>query len=88
MKFIFDSAKDAVNAAKHGVSLALASEIEWNSALTWPDIRRVYDEARMCGIGYVGTRMYCVVYVDRGNQRRIISLRKANTREVKRYAEA
>jgi len=28
-----------------------------------------------------------VVFVDRGEERRIISLRKANQREVKRYAE-
>ena len=29
---------------------------------------------------------FACVYVDRGDERRVISLRKANTREVKRYA--
>ncbi|PIQ13147.1 MAG: BrnT family toxin [Hydrogenophilales bacterium CG_4_9_14_3_um_filter_59_35] len=30
-------------------------------------------------------RVYCVVFTDRGEARHIISLRKANTREVKHY---
>lgn len=36
------------------------------------------------GIGYIGLRLY---FVDRAEGRRIISLRKANPREVNRYAE-
>jgi len=35
---------------------------------------------------YIGLRLYCVVYTDRDDQRRIISLRKANNREIKNYA--
>jgi hypothetical protein len=42
----------------------------------------------MAAIGYIGLRLYCVVFVDRPDSRREISLRKANQREVKRYAEA
>ena len=38
-------------------------------------------------IGYIGDRLYYVVYVEREEVRRIISLRKANLREVQRYAE-
>ena len=39
-------------------------------------------------IGYVlgGVRLFCVVYVGRGDVGRIISQRKANNREVERYA--
>lgn len=87
MEITFDLAKDASNRAKHGVSLADAAGLEWDSALTWPDERRDYGEARMAGIGYIGLRLYCVVFVDRDEGRRIISLRKANSREVQRYAE-
>ena len=58
MEITYDPTKDATNVARHGVSLALAIELEWESAVVWPDGRR------------------------------IISLRKANQREVKRYAEA
>lgn len=88
MKIRFDPAKDAANRAKHGVSLTLATDLEWDSAVTWPDLRRVYGEPRQCGLGYIGDRLFAVVFVDRNDARRIISLRKANQREEKIYAQA
>lgn len=85
MEITFDPAKDAANLVKHRVSLALAAELEWDTALVCQDIRRDYGEQRMIGLVLRGTRLYCVVYTDRGDLRRIISLRKANEREVRRY---
>ena len=86
----FDSAKDSVNLAKHGFSLRDAGGFEWEDAFQWPDKRRDYDEARMVGLVPVNGRLFCVVFVDRPpeqpTERRIISLRKANNREVNRYA--
>jgi len=41
----------------------------------------------MAALGYTGDRLFDVVFVSRGEALRIISLRKANQREVKRYAE-
>jgi uncharacterized DUF497 family protein len=87
MKIIFDPVKDAVNIDKHGISLAMAEEFEWEEAVTWPDIRYDYREFRIIGLGYIGDRLYNMVFVDRGEERRIVSLRKANQREVKRYAQ-
>ena len=87
MEITYDPAKDTTNIAKHDVSLALAAELEWESAVVWPDVRREYGETRMAAIGYIGLRLYHVAFVDRAEGRRIISLRKANQREVKRYAE-
>ncbi len=91
MDVTFDPAKDVANVAKHGVSLAEAVEFEWETALMWPDTRRDYGEARMMALGYIGLRIMALVFVDRPpekpTERRIISLRKANNREVKRYAE-
>lgn len=87
MEITFDSAKDTSNVRKHGVSLALASDFEWDEALIWEDLRREYGEPRMVSLGYIDLRLYCVVYVDRKDERRVISLRKANSREVNRYAE-
>jgi len=87
MKTTFDPAKDAANIAKHGVSLALAAELEWDSALAWPDERRNYGEPRQCALAVLGARVYFVAYVDREDVRRTIMLRKANKREVKRYAD-
>ena len=88
MNISFDPAKDAANVAKHGVSLAEAAAIEWGTVWSWPDLRRLYGGPRSAGIGYIGLRLHLVVFTDRGDVRRIISLRKANAREVARYAKA
>ncbi|NNG22483.1 BrnT family toxin [Telluria aromaticivorans] len=87
MEIAFDTTKDKANTGKHGISLAAAAAIEWEDALTWKDERYDYGETRMCAIAYISDRLYYVVYVDREEVRRIISLRKANLREVQRYAE-
>lgn len=87
MAIVFDPNKDASNTLKHGVSLGEAVDIEWNDAVHWPDTRHDYGEARMCAIAYIGVRLYYIVFIDRADVRRIISLRKANFKEVKRYAE-
>lgn len=90
MKIAFDPTKDAANQAKHGLSLSDAAGLEWEAALLWPDQRKDYQEKRMVGLVPAGGRLFCVVFVDRPperpTQRRIISLRKANSREVQRYA--
>ena len=86
MKVICDTAKDAINKKKHGVSLTDAAFIDWDAAWVWQDMRHNYGENRMVALAPIGERLYCVVYVDRGDDRRIISLRKANYREVIQYA--
>jgi len=85
VKITFDPTKNSANIAKHGVSLTIAADLEWDSAMTWADGRRDYGEARLIGLILIEARLYCVIFTDRGNTRRIISLRKANEREVRRY---
>ena len=87
MQIEFDIAKDAVNIAKHEVSMALAADLAWETLKCKPDMRRDYGELRMLGFAVMKQRLYCAVYVDRGDVRRIISLRKANDREVIRYVK-
>jgi uncharacterized DUF497 family protein len=88
MNIEFDPAKDASNVAKHGVSLALAESLEWDWLISRPDGRKDYGEPREVGFAPIGPRVFCVVFVQRGENVRIISLRKANSREVKSYASA
>ncbi len=85
MDIDFDPAKDIINIATHGVSLLQANRLEWDALLAIEDTRRDYGELRMIGFAPIGKRVYCVVYTDRGDVRRIISLRKANNRETERY---
>lgn len=88
MKIEFDPAKDGANLAKHGVSLSVASELDWEAALVWFDNRFEYNETRMIALAPKTEILYCVAFVDRGEARRIISLRRANRREVKHYVES
>ena len=50
MRIEFDPAKDFDNQAKHGVSLALAGEPDWEAALVWVDDRFEYAELRMIAL--------------------------------------
>ena len=88
MRIEFDPAKDEANLAKHGVSLALAAELDWEAALVWFDARFEYDELRMIALAPKTEILYYVAFVDRGQARRIISLRRANRREVKHYVQS
>lgn len=87
MRIEFDPRKDAANQIKHGVSLALASELDWEAALVWGDDRFDYNETRMIALAPRTETLYYVAFVDRGEVRRIISLRRANRREVKHYVQ-
>jgi uncharacterized protein len=88
VKIEFDAVKDLVNRDKHGVSLADAAQLDWNTVLAKRDVRRDYGEAREIGYGVWNRRLYCVVFTRRARGVfRIISLRKANTREVNAYEE-
>ena len=86
MKITFDPNKDAINQKKHGASLCLAGQIEWDSAVVWLDSRFAYDEPRMSGLGFVGLTLFYVAFVDEGDSRRIIHLRRATKLEVSRNA--
>ena len=88
MRIEFDPAKDAANLGKHGVSLALACELDWDAALVWIDSRYGYGELRMIALAPKTLTLYFVAFVDRDDSRRIISLRPATRREVKHYVES
>ncbi|WP_207003915.1 BrnT family toxin [Trinickia mobilis] len=88
MKTAHDKAKSEANEQKHGISLALAEAIDWSSVWCAPDDRKDYGELREIGYAVIGNRLYCVVFTQRGETFRVISLRKANNREIERYEEA
>ncbi len=86
LKIIFDPAKDAANLKKHGLSLAEAGRLEWDTALTWLDARKDYGEHRLSALVLMQDRLFFLAFVDRADGRRIISPRKANQREALKYA--
>ena len=88
MRIEFDPAKDSVNRANHGVSLAFAEELDWDAALVWVDNRFAYDDVRMIALAPEASTLYYVAFIERGNVRRIVSLRRATRREVERYVQS
>jgi len=85
MKFTYDLTKNDSNIAKHGLSLSEARLLDWDSAICWVDDRKNYGEERWVALALIKQRLYFVVYVELKIGKRIISLRKANIREVQKY---
>lgn len=85
MKIEFDPIKNTINQGKHGVSLAMAEFLDWETAVIRIDNRFDYGETRFIGLSPLDGRIYSVVYTDREDVKRIISLRKSNNKEVNEY---
>ena len=87
MRCVFDPVKDAANFFKHGVSLALAEMLFAGPHVSTIDDRFDCGEGRQVAFGLIGSRLFVCVYADRASERRVISLRKANKQEIRRYGE-
>ncbi len=85
MKIEFDPTKDAINQVKHGISLAMAEFLDWETAVIEPDNRFEYGEIRFIGLSPLDGRVYTVVFTYREPNIRVISLRKSNKKEVNKY---
>lgn len=85
MEFAWDLAKSAKNAALRGLPFALAALLFDSPVIQRVDDRRDYGEIRIRAIGIVGGAMLHCVYADRGEVRRIISLRYADRKERDAY---
>jgi hypothetical protein len=81
----FDVAKNERNIAARGISFERAVVFEWDSALVVEDTRKDYGEHRFQALGIIDGRLHVLVFTPRAGKTHVISLRKANTREVKRY---
>ena len=85
MDISFDAAKDARNIATRGISFEQAIAFEWDTALIVADTRKDYGERRYQAVGLIADRLHVLVFTPRSGKTHVISLRKANKREVKRY---
>ena len=70
-----------------GISFERAAAFEWDTALIVEDTRRDYGERRFQAVGVIDGRLHVLVFTPRSGKTHVISLRKANQREVKRYEE-
>ena len=85
MDIEYDPAKDAINQAKHGLPLAFGAFVLRDVIADVPDPHDYSGEMRRVSFGLVSGRLFVCVYTLRGETRRIISARKANSREQRQW---
>ena len=88
MKISFDPAKDVRNKKERGLSFESVAEFDFESAYFEVDSRRDYGEMRVRALGLLDGRLHALVFVETVTGIRVISFRRANKREVKRYEQA
>lgn len=81
----FDEAKNLVNIKKHGISFPMARLIQANSVIVAKDPKKYPGETRYILRGLIMGRLHVMIFTMRSDKMRIISLRKANKREVTHY---
>jgi hypothetical protein len=77
--------KRKINLEKHGIDFKLVELFEWEGAEVFPDRRKQYTEERLVAYGRITGRVHCLVFTVESGRIHVISLRKANKKEVKRY---
>jgi uncharacterized DUF497 family protein len=85
MTLTFDPAKRAATLADRGLDFVDAEQVFAGLVFEFPDERFDYDEERIITVGLLAGRMVVIVWTRRGQDRHIISMRKANGREQERY---
>ncbi len=89
MRFEWDETKRKTNIAEHNIDFIDVPEMFGSLMLVGTDSRKEYGEIRKTGFGFIRGRLMVVAFTEREpNSIRIISARKANTREEAYYQEA
>jgi uncharacterized DUF497 family protein len=84
MEFEFDEEKSQSNRAKHGIDFVEAQAL-WLDALLVEVPARTEDEPRFLVVGTIGDRFWSAVVTHRGENVRIISVRRSRPEEVAIY---
>ena len=85
MEYEWDEGKNEANIAKGRADFASMEYFEWETAKMARSDR--HSEIRWTAVGYIGNRLHHMVFTERNDRIRIISLRIASKQEVREYAE-
>ncbi len=86
MQFEWDPEKNDSNESKHGISFLDALPyltILGILSKTLPNLSMV--SLGLKAVGKIGTRFFTVIFINRGDVRRIISVRRSRTNERRKY---
>lgn len=84
-EYEWDENKRLSNYIKHDLDFTELESFEWDTARTTSNLS--HGELRLVAVGYIGTRLHTVVYIERGSRKRIISFRIASNGERRDYAQ-
>jgi len=87
MKITFDPKKSDKNVRDRNLSFDRAADFDWGTAVIFEDNRFVYPEQRLVATGFLGERLHVLCFTPIGDDIRVISFRKANSREIMQYEE-
>ena len=87
MEITFDPAKREKTFRERDLDFADTPAVFGGRTFTIRDDRRDYSEARWITVGLLRGRMMVIVWTPRIGARHIISFRKANDREEKKYKD-
>ena len=74
------------NLTKHRVDFSAVRSFDWETARVCQGKSDI--ELRWVAHGYIGHRLHVLVFTERRDRVRVISLRKANEKEIEAYAQA
>ena len=87
MRITFDPAKNVRNISERSLSFDRVADLDWETAIAIEDDRKDYGERRLRVMALLGRWLHVAVITYRGDALHVISFRKANSREVKRYED-
>ena len=82
----WDEPKRQATLLLRGLDFAMVRDFDLATAVIDLDDRRDYGEARFKATGMIDERLFIVIFAPRGERFRLISLRKANEREKRAWA--
>jgi uncharacterized DUF497 family protein len=88
VEITYDPAKNDRNIRERGLSFERAAGFDFETAAQFGDSRRDYGERRLLAIGYLDMRLHVLCFTEIAGGIRVISFRRANRREARKYADA
>ena len=87
MRISYDPGKNQRNIRDRGLSFESVVDFAFETAMYAVDERHAYGETRFVAVGMLAERLHVLCFTEEPDGIRVISFRKANTREVNRYAQ-
>lgn len=86
MAITYDPAKNERNIRERGLSFDRAEDFDFATADYFTEVRK--GEVRRVAVGYLDKRLHLLCYIPMPGGIRVISFRKTNAREAKKYGKA